>query len=133
MTGNSDSRDFEAATDAARHEFTGNLLAMATGSYLREEEREFWEAPYPESVVDEAAEILRKLVSGVRADPTGEVVLQVISAHDALQALSDRHAGAVYEDEEVADFRDLVTVLCEEVGADARQVLDDLDRIIEQE
>ncbi|MDN5684416.1 hypothetical protein [Corynebacterium glyciniphilum] len=129
----SDDNSFAAATDAARHEFIENLSSMATGSYLRDEDREFWEAPFPTSAVDEAAEILHRLVSGVRADPSGEVVLQVISAHDALRALSDRHAGAVYEDEEVGDFRSLVTVLCEEVGADARQVLDDLDRIIEQE
>lgn len=125
--------EFVAATDAARQEFIGNLRSMATGSYLREEDREFWEAPFPESVVDESAEILHRLVAGVRADPTGEVVLQVISAHDALRALSDRHAGAVYEDEEVEDFRALVTVLCEEVGADSHKVLDDLDSIIEQE
>lgn len=124
---------FTDATDAARHEFTDNLSSMATGSYLREEDLEFWEAPFPESAVDEAAEILQKLVSGVRADPSGEVVLQVISAHAALRALSDRHGGAVYEDEEVSDFRTLVTVLCEEVGADANLVLEDLDRIIEQE
>lgn len=124
---------FVATTDTARHEFVDNLNAMATGSYLREEDREFWEAPFPVSAVDEAAEILQRLVSGVRADPTGEVVLQVISAHDALRALSDRHSGAVYEDEEVTDFRALVTVLCEEVGADAHLVLEDLDRIIEQE
>ncbi|MGO1950013.1 MAG: hypothetical protein ACTH1D_10275 [Mycobacteriaceae bacterium] len=131
MTDPSDSGDFAAETDAARHEFTDNLTAMATGSYLREEDREFWEPPFPASAVDEASEILHRLVSGVRADPTGEVVLQVMAAHDALEALSDRHGGAVYEDEEFQDFRTLVTVLCEEVGADAVQVLEDLDRITE--
>ena len=35
------------ATDNARREFIDNLSAMATGSYLREEDREFWDAPFP--------------------------------------------------------------------------------------
>lgn len=128
-----DSADFATATDDARRDFVENLSAMATGSYLRDEDREFWEPPYPESVVSEAAEILQRLVAGVRADPTGEVVLQVMAAHDALRALSDRHDGAVYEEEEFADFRTLITLLCEEVGADATLVLDDLDRVTEEE
>ncbi len=121
------------ATDNARREFIDNLSAMATGSYLREEDREFWDAPFPESAVAEAAEILHRLISGARSEPAGEVVLQVMSAHDALQALSDRHGGAVYEDEEYEDFRDLVTVLCEEIGADGAQVLADLERVTDED
>lgn len=130
MTNNADA---VRATDDARREFIDNLTAMATGSYLREEDREFWEAPFPESAVAEASEILHRLVSGVRSEPDGEIVLQVMSAHNALKALSDRHGGAVYEDEEYEDFRDFVTVLCKEAGADGSQVLADLERVTEED
>lgn len=46
----------------ARDNFIDNLQSMATGSYLRDEDKEFWEAPYPEYVVGEAREILDSLI-----------------------------------------------------------------------
>lgn len=55
------------ATDAAAREFLDNLTAMATGSYLRDEDKEFWEPPYPAAVVDEAQKIVHSLVSAGRA------------------------------------------------------------------
>ena len=112
--------------------FLDTLTAMATGSYLRPEEREFWEAPYPPAVTAEAAEILRRLSGEVRQDPT-EISLAVISAYGALTALSDRYGGAVFEDEEVEDFRGVVAALAEENGEDATTVLEDLDRLTGQD
>lgn len=43
-------------------EFIANLRAMATGSYLREEDKEFWETPYPESAVDRAEQLIDNLL-----------------------------------------------------------------------
>lgn len=50
----------------ARDAFLDNLHSMATGSYLREEDKEFWEAPYPESVVNEARVIIDSLIDATR-------------------------------------------------------------------
>lgn len=113
-------------------EFLGTLTALSTGNYLREDEREFWEPPYPPEVTADAAEILRRLTDEVRQHPA-EISLAVIAAYGALTALSDRHGGAVFEDEEQADFRALVSALAEEHGQDADEILADLDRIIDQE
>lgn len=113
-------------------EFLETLTALSTGSYLHGEERANWEAPYPPEAASEAAEILRRLGDEVRQDP-GEISLAVIAAHCALTALSDRFGGAVFEDEEKQDFRRIATALAEERGQDAGTVLDDLDRITEQE
>ncbi|AGP30768.1 hypothetical protein [Corynebacterium terpenotabidum] len=113
-------------------EFLETLTALATGSYLRPEEQEFWEPPYPPEVTADAAEILRRLTAEVRQDPT-EISLAVIAAFGALTALSDRHGGAVFEDDEEEDFRTLVSALAEEYGQDADAVLADLDRITDQE
>lgn len=109
-------------------EFLGTLDALSSGSYLREDEREFWEPPYPPEVTEEAAEILRRLTTEARQNPT-EIPLAVISAYEALTALSDRHGGAVFEDDEEEDFRRLVSALAEENDRDPGEILADLDRI----
>lgn len=112
--------------------FLDTLTALATGSYLHAEERTHWEPPYPPEVADDAARILGRLTDEVRQDP-GEITLAVIATYGALVALSERHGGAVFEDEESADFHAIVGALAEEHGQDATAVLADLDRIIEQE
>lgn len=57
----------ELSTSEARDAFLDNLESMATGSYLREEDREFWEPPYPVSVVDAARETVDSLVNAIRS------------------------------------------------------------------
>lgn len=113
-------------------DFLDTLRALSTGSYLREEELANWEPPYPPEVAADAAEILRRLTDEVRQDPP-EISLAVISAYGALEALSERHGGAVFEDEEEGDFRAIVAALATEHGQDADAVLADLDRITDQE
>lgn len=113
-------------------ELLDTLKSLSTGSYLREEEREFWEPPYPPEVASDAAEILRRLTDEVRQEPA-EMSLAVISAYGALSALSERHGDAVFEDEEQQDFRAIITELAFEHDQNADDVIDDLDRIIEQD
>lgn len=63
-------------TANALADFTDNIRSMATGSYLREEDREFWEAPYPVAIVDEADSIVRNLLAaaaGVAARQPEEI------------------------------------------------------------
>lgn len=76
------------AVNDAREAFVDNLHAMATGSYLREEDKEFWEAPYPESVVNEARVIVDSLVDATSRIPglTPEDLGALASSTDVLQA-----------------------------------------------
>lgn len=63
MTASSTPAPLTERTTDALAEFTENIRSMATGSYLREEDREFWEAPYPESVADQADTIVRDVLA----------------------------------------------------------------------
>ena len=112
----------------ARDSFIENLHSMATGSYLREEDKEFWEAPYPESVVDEARVIIDSLISSAAKVPaanaantpsvnasadeaegeddapspqTVAVISAITKEVNALLSLSAAHEDAVLEDEEI--------------------------------
>ncbi|MBC2681555.1 hypothetical protein GSS87_03950 [Corynebacterium sp. 4HC-13] len=75
----------------ARAAFVDNLHAMATGSYLRKEDREFWEAPYPETVVGEARVIVDSLVDAISRIPRlSEDEQKVLAAStDVLQEASE--------------------------------------------
>lgn len=48
-------------------EFLSNLRSMATGDYLNESDREFWEPPYPESAVDDARTLITDLLNAAAA------------------------------------------------------------------
>lgn len=136
------------ATTSAREEFLDNLRQMATGSYLRDEDREFWEAPYPESAVDDAQAIvdgmlqaaqsvassneaeLRKVAASLHLQNTEEsadeqptattlAITAVINQHiEKLKELSARHDDALLEDEEIKDLLALVEKLAVDLDAD---------------
>lgn len=123
------------AADRAAAEMVENITAMATGSYLRDEDRALWDPPYPPEVADEVAAVLRRMVAEVRdaAGVPDAATLAVLAAHGALTTVSEAHGDAVFEEEEQADFRRVVVALAAEVGADAEEILADLDRVTEQE
>ena len=74
------------ATTSAREEFLDNLRQMATGSYLRDEDREFWEAPYPESAVDDAQAIVDGMLQAAQSvAASSEAELKKIAASLHLQ------------------------------------------------
>lgn len=77
----------------ARAAFVDNLHAMATGSYLRKEDREFWEAPYPEAVVGEARVIVDSLVDAISRIPQlSESEQKALAAStDVLQETSENN------------------------------------------
>ena len=52
-------------TEEARTTFIDNLQSMASGSYLRDEDKEFWEPPYPEDVVKECATIVDAMIDRI--------------------------------------------------------------------
>ena len=51
--------DFQPTVD----EFISNLESFATGSYLKEEEKEFWEAPFDAGVLPELRSIVMQFWS----------------------------------------------------------------------
>ena len=128
--------DVNSSIASARDTFLDNLHAMATGSYLHEEDKEFWEAPYPESVVNEARVILDSFIDASKAAPRGDSEsyhAALTTAVEDLVALSDRHEGAVLEAEELEDFTALVRALNEELGVAEEETLADLESLLEGE
>jgi hypothetical protein len=121
-----------SAADRAVTEMVENITAMATGSYLRDEDRALWDPPYPASAADRVAAVLRHMVDEVRETPDA-ASLSAVSAHGALSSLSAELEDALFDDEEQADFRRVVVALASEVGQDPEEVLADLDRVTEQE
>lgn len=119
---------------SARDAFLDNLHAMATGSYLREEDKEFWEAPYPVSVVNEARVTLDTLIDASKSagrDDAESFHAALTRAVRELTELSDKHDGAVLEDEEIEDFTTLVRALCSEVGADKGETMAHLESLLD--
>ncbi|MFV8380163.1 hypothetical protein [Corynebacterium hindlerae] len=85
-------------------EFVSDLQEFASGSYLREEEREFWDQPFDPAVLPRLREILEafldsldELPEGADADAVNQLVGTTISAIDEFNA---QHADAVVEPEE---------------------------------
>lgn len=85
-------------------EFISDLQEFASGSYLREEEREFWDQPFDPAVLPQLQEILEAfldsldaLPEGADADTVNQLVGTTISAIDEFNA---QHADAVVEPEE---------------------------------
>lgn len=147
----------------ARDSFLENLHAMATGSYLRDEDKEFWDAPYPESVVEQVRAIIDSLIlatsniskvnpadlkaaaasSGISTEgdedspapslETMATIAAVTPAVEELLKLSSQHDGAVMEDEEVEDFQALVRALAAQAGADSNAVAEHVGEMIESQ
>lgn len=142
----------------ARDSFIENLHSMATGSYLREEDKEFWEAPYPESVVDEARVIIDSLISSAAKVPaanaantpsvnasadeaegeddapspqTVAVISAITKEVNALLSLSAAHEDAVLEDEEISDLNEILRAVSEKAGAEPRVVVNHVSEMIE--
>lgn len=149
--------------EQARDTFLDNLHSMATGSYLREEDKEFWEAPYPESVVNEARVILDSLIDAttdvstvnpedLRAAAQSAGVTEASDEEEAesapsvetlatmaavkrpindLLTLSSKHEDAVLEDEELADFNELIRAVSAKSGADGDAVVAYVEELVD--
>lgn len=79
------SRLASAATTELAEEILDNMRAIATGSYLREEERALWEPLFPESAVEDVARALEDFFR--RADThlgsaEAEAVIGLLRAED---------------------------------------------------
>lgn len=103
-------------------EFIDDLTTFATGSYLKEDDKELWEEPFDPAVLPD----LKKLVEGyldalelIGDDPDGDKLLSVVEPFfGSLQDFNAKHADAVLEPEEKADLQELAYRAAAATGAD---------------
>lgn len=109
--------DFQKNVD----EFIADLNEFATGSYLREEEREFWDQPFDPAALPRLRTILETLLDTLDqlSDPPADRLVSVVQAAvDELQAFNTRHHDAVLEPEEASVLNELIHDASAATGAD---------------
>lgn len=107
-------------------EFISDLHSFATGSYLKPEEREFWDQPFDPAVLPELRDILEKFLDALdllAGEPTGETLTKAVQTTiDDLQSFNERNADAVLEPEEQEELTTLMHDACAATGADASAI-----------
>ncbi|WP_368919377.1 hypothetical protein [Corynebacterium striatum] len=110
--------DFQPNID----EFISNLESFATGSYLKEDEKEFWEAPFDAAALPELRTIVEKLFDDLDAlpdDPDGPTLTAVINRSvEELGAFNRKNADAILEPEEKEELTELIYDASAATGAD---------------
>ncbi|MEJ5927268.1 hypothetical protein WG915_01395 [Corynebacterium sp. H128] len=85
-------------------EFISNLEEFATGSYLREEEREFWDQPFDPAQLPQLRTILESFLDELDqlpADADPESIPTLVGATvTAIEEFNAKNADAVVEPEE---------------------------------
>lgn len=103
-------------------EFITTLTDFSTGSYLKEDEKEFWDQPFDPAVLPELTAILERLLDALDVlpdDPTGEMLSSVVQVSiDELEEFNTRHADAVLEPEEKQELNELIHDASAATGAD---------------
>ena len=122
-------------------DFTDNIHSMATGSYLRDEDRDFWEAPYPVAVVDSADSIVRNLLAAaagvasrqpeeitrLAADSTVDATLLTSNTNDSADA--QREANSQMPAEAVDSDQAHATVLAAAIAGVITPKLEELQQL----
>ncbi|MFS0396221.1 hypothetical protein ACMXZU_06770 [Corynebacterium striatum] len=110
--------DFQPTID----EFISNLESFATGSYLKEDEKEFWEAPFDAAALPDLRTIVEKLFDDLDAlpdDPDGPTLAAVINRSiEELGAFNRKNADAILEPEEKEELTELIYNASAATGAD---------------
>lgn len=121
--------DFQSTVD----EFIADLTSFATGSYLKEDEKEFWDQPFDPAVLPQLRSLLEGFLDNldnVPDDPGGETIAAVAAPFvESLEAFNAAHAGAVIEPEEKEDLAAFMRDAAAATGADdeALRALPELD------
>lgn len=110
--------DFQADVDR----FIADLTEFATGSYLKEGETEFWEAPFDVKALPELKSILEKMLDALELlpdDPDGQALATVVNASfERLRTFNSKHEDAVLEPEEWEEIQGLIASAAAATGAD---------------
>ncbi|SDL71930.1 hypothetical protein SAMN04488535_0545 [Corynebacterium mycetoides] len=103
-------------------EFISDLSTFATGSYLRDEDKELWDEPFDPAVLPELKAMIEGFLDGLELlgdDPAGEDLKKVVVPfYAALGEFNAANADAVLEPEEKADLESLVFRAAAATGAD---------------
>lgn len=103
-------------------EFIDNLESFATGSYLKPDEKEFWEEPFDAAVLPELRDILEKFLDALdllAGDPPVETLVKVVQTTiDDLDTFNVRNADAVIEPEEKEELTQLLHQACAATGVE---------------
>lgn len=103
-------------------EFMSNLKSFATGDYLKEEEKEFWEAPFDASVLPDLRSILESFLEDLDKlpdDPDGGLLGAAVRPFvEKLAAFNRKNADAVLEPEEKEGLTELIHSASAATGAD---------------
>lgn len=103
-------------------EFISDLTTFATGSYLRDEDKELWDEPFDPAVLPELKRKIEAFLDALELlgdDPDGESLARVVTPfYASLEEFNSAHADAVLEPEEKADLESLVFRAAAATGAD---------------
>lgn len=103
-------------------EFLSNLESFATGDYLNEEEKEFWDQPFDPKALPALRTILERLFNAFDAipdDPTGSQLKgAVVPFLDELEAFNRKNEDAIIEPEEKQELNELIAQAAADTGAD---------------
>lgn len=103
-------------------EFISDLTTFASGSYLREEDKDLWEQPFDPAVLPDLKRQLESILDALEMlgdDPEGETLAKVVAPfYEKLQEFNASHSDAVLEPEEKADIESLVFRAAAATGAD---------------
>lgn len=103
-------------------EFLSNLESFATGDYLNEEEKEFWDQPFDPKALPALRTILERLLDAFDAipdDPTGSQLKGAVAPFlDELEAFNRKNEEAIIEPEEKQELNELIAQAAADTGAD---------------
>ena len=103
-------------------DFITELTEFATGSYLKEDEKEFWDQPFDPAVLPELKALLETMLDDLDhlpADPPAEQLVEVVQGVvDKLAAFNRTHGDAVLEPEETTVLNELIHDASAATGAD---------------
>lgn len=110
--------DFQPTVD----EFIADLKSFATGDYLKDEEKEFWEAPFNAAVLPGLKGHLEQMLDGLDGlpdDPDGGQLAAVLNKTvKKLATFNRKQHDAVVEPEEKEEIAELMYNASAATGAD---------------
>ncbi|AKK03157.1 hypothetical protein [Corynebacterium epidermidicanis] len=119
---------FQPAVD----EFIANLEEFATGSYLRADEREFWDQPFDPAVLPKLRAILEGFLDtldALEAPVVPEAINEAVTAViNDIDAFNSKNADAVVEPEEKAELNELIRNAVARVDSES-DVLDNIPEL----